>query len=214
MFNLTDSDLNKSILGCGDGPASFNAELSKRGGRIISIDPLYQFGADELRSRICQAYDAIMSQVEKYKDRYVWKSIPSIRALSPWRALGQIRMEAMNTFIADYEKGKSEGRYIPGSLPALSFRNKQFDIALCSHYLFLYSEQVDLDQHIASIKELCRVAAEVRIYPLLSLEGELSPHLDEVVAALPGWGLVCSKVNVAYQFQKGATHMLVVTSSL
>ncbi len=27
MFNLNKSDLGKKILGCGDGPASFNYEL-------------------------------------------------------------------------------------------------------------------------------------------------------------------------------------------
>lgn len=37
MFSLSDSDLGKKILGCGDGPACFNSELSKVGGKIISI---------------------------------------------------------------------------------------------------------------------------------------------------------------------------------
>jgi hypothetical protein len=34
MFSLSESDLDKIILGCGDGPACFNAELSKIGGNI------------------------------------------------------------------------------------------------------------------------------------------------------------------------------------
>ncbi len=28
MFNLSEVDLNSKILGCGDGPASFNAEMT------------------------------------------------------------------------------------------------------------------------------------------------------------------------------------------
>lgn len=36
MFALTDEDLRKNILGCGDGPADFNAEITKRGGKIVS----------------------------------------------------------------------------------------------------------------------------------------------------------------------------------
>jgi hypothetical protein len=28
MFTLSDADLNSRILGCGDGPASFNAEMT------------------------------------------------------------------------------------------------------------------------------------------------------------------------------------------
>jgi hypothetical protein len=31
MFALSEEDLSKRILGCGDGPASFNAELTRRG---------------------------------------------------------------------------------------------------------------------------------------------------------------------------------------
>lgn len=206
IFSLTKVDLKKSILGCGDGPASFNAELTKRGGNVISIDPTYRFTAEELQSRIAQVYDEIMPQMLINKDMYIWESIPSVEAL------GEIRMCAMNEFIADFEVGKELGRYFHESLPNLSFKDKQFDLALCSHYLFLYSEHVNLELHIASIKELCRVAKEVRIYPLLSLDGEISPHLNEVISTLSEEGLTCSLVGVGYQFQKGATQMLVVKS--
>ena len=43
MFALSKHDLEKRILGCGDGPASFNATHFRHGGKIISADPLYQF---------------------------------------------------------------------------------------------------------------------------------------------------------------------------
>ena len=36
--------------GCADGPASFNAELSGRGGRVVSCDPLYRFDAAQIRA--------------------------------------------------------------------------------------------------------------------------------------------------------------------
>jgi len=39
MFSLTEEDLAGRILGCGDGPASFNCELTRRGGMIVSLDP-------------------------------------------------------------------------------------------------------------------------------------------------------------------------------
>lgn len=44
MFELSEQDLNKRILGCGDGPASFNAEATKRGSKVISCDPVYRSG--------------------------------------------------------------------------------------------------------------------------------------------------------------------------
>jgi len=206
IFSLTTGDLKKSILGCGDGPASFNAELTRRGGNVVSIDPTYKFTAEELQSRISQVYDEIMPQMQLNKDMYIWESIPSVEAL------GEIRMKAMNGFISDFEEGKESGRYFYESLPSLTFKDKQFDLALCSHYLFLYSEHVGLDQHIASIKELCRIAKEVRIYPLLSLDGEVSPHLNKVISALSEVDLTSSLVGVGYQFQKEATQMLVVKS--
>lgn len=206
IFSLTEADLNKSILGCGDGPASFNAELTAHGGNVVSIDPTYEFDAAALKIRISQVYDEIMSKMHINKDKYLWETIPSVDAL------GEIRMNAMNTFMSDYDKGKKSGRYLNESLPKLSFNNNQFDIALCSHYLFLYSAHVNLEQHIESIIELSRVAKEVRIYPLLSLNGEKSPHLKAVISALNNLKLTTSVVEVKYQFQKGATQMLVVKS--
>jgi len=206
MFSLTDSDLQKSILGCGDGPASFNAELTARGGNVISIDPVYQFDAASLKSRIEEAYDEVMPQMEANKDQYIWDSIPSVEAL------GETRMAAMEHFILDYEKGKATGRYRDESLPKLHFGDDQFDLALSSHYLFLYSEHVSLEEHIASIKELCRVALEVRIYPLLALNGAISPHLQKVIHILEESGFIPSLENVDCQFQRGATQMLVIKS--
>ncbi len=206
IFSLSEADLGKSILGCGDGPASFNSELTSQGGNVISIDPTYCFNTQQLQNRISEAYEEVMPQMHTNKEKYIWESIPSVEEL------GTIRISAMEKFVADYEKGKKEGRYIEESLPNLAFADKQFDLALCSHYLFLYSEKVSLNEHIQSLIELCRVAKEVRVYPLLSLNGELSPHLGSVMSELSKLGLSVSLANVAYQFQKGATQMLVVKS--
>lgn len=48
MFNLTDSEINKRIISFGDGPASFNCEMTQKNKSVISIDPIYQFSADAL----------------------------------------------------------------------------------------------------------------------------------------------------------------------
>ena len=163
MFSLSADDLRKKILGCADGPASFNAELTCIGGNVISVDPIYRFDARQIRARIEEAYPQIMQQVSMKMGDYVWKQLRSVEEL------GQVRMNAMQTFLADYEHGKASGRYIDASLPVLPFASAEFDLALCSHYLFLYSEQVDQELHILSMQELCRVAGEVRVYPLLSI---------------------------------------------
>ena len=205
MFSLSAEDLQKSLLGCGDGPASFNAELSQQGGQVVSCDPIYAFSDEEIQSRIDAVYNEILQQVALNKSAYIWKSISSTEEL------GKIRMRAMSLFLKDFNTGQQQGRYIQASLPVLPFQDKQFDLALCSHYLFLYSQHVDLTTHIASLKELVRVAKEVRIYPLLSLDGKLSPHINGVISALTEIGVVSECVDVNYEFQKGANQMLVLT---
>ena len=49
MFDLTNVDLETQILGCGDGPASFNAEMKALGHTVVSVDPIYQFSADQIK---------------------------------------------------------------------------------------------------------------------------------------------------------------------
>ena len=205
MFNLTNTDLQQNILGCGDGPAAFNKEFTQRGGQIISIDPIYEFSASQIKNRINDVYDEVLSQVENNKTDFVWKNIKSVDEL------GQVRMQAMNDFLADYDGGKQQGRYLSASLPTLDFVDQQFDLALCSHFLFLYSEHFSLAQHVESVLELCRVAKEVRIYPLVTLAGETSPHLDVVIKKLNQHNIKTQLQQVDYQFQQGATKMLVAS---
>ncbi len=179
MFCLSELDFSKQILGCGDGPACFNAEWSRIGGSVISVDPIYEFNVAEIRSRIDEVYPQIIDQVSKNKNDFVWKNIVNVDEL------GKVRMDAMTIFLNDYEEGRKSGRYIAASLPRLPFEDNAFDLALCSHYLFLYSEHVSQEQHLLSMKELCRVASEVRVYPLLSMGNNIkSSHLEPVISAL------------------------------
>jgi hypothetical protein len=204
MFSLSSNDLSKKILGCGDGPASFNAELTQKGGNVVSVDPVYRFSANQIQSRIEEVYSQVIEQVSKNKDDYVWENMPNIEAL------GRARMDAMRIFLADYEMAKNSGRYLNDSLPVLPFNDGEFELALCSHYLFLYSDHVNQEQHTLSMQELCRVAKEVRVYPLLSISSnQESPHLGPVTAELAANGIGVDLVDVGYEFQKGATKMLV-----
>ena len=145
MFTLTEADLGCKILGCGDGPASFNAELSQRGGNIISIDPIYIFDVDQIKIRIAETYEEVMAQTRENKDQFIWETIRSVEDL------GRIRMTAMETFLEDFDAGKQEGRYIDGELPSLPFDEAQFDIALSSHFLFLYGTHLSAEFHLQSL---------------------------------------------------------------
>jgi len=206
MFGLSEDDLKKRVLGCGDGPASFNAEGTKRGSQITSCDPVYQFEAKEIRRRIDEVYPDIMAKMRQEVDSYIWDSRGNVEEL------GKVRMKAMSKLLYDFDLGCRQGRYITASLPSLPFPDSNFDLALCSHYLFLYSDHVDEAAHLASMRELCRVASEVRVFPVISLNGDVSKHLGSVMTALSADGIDVSLQAVSYRFQKGATEMLVAKS--
>src|SRR3712207_1736049 len=65
MFDLTKDDLSRSIIGCGDGPASFNAEASRRGTHVISCDPLYRFEKPQIEERIAATFEQITEQTRR-----------------------------------------------------------------------------------------------------------------------------------------------------
>lgn len=205
MFALTNAELKLGILGCGDGPAGFNAELTRRGGRVISADPIYAYDAAQIKSRILATYETVMAQTRQNKDNFVWETISSVEEL------GRVRMSAMDGFLSDYESGKSAGRYITGELPSLPFASDGFDMALCSHFLFLYSEHLSAEFHLQALQEMLRVARQVRVFPLLTLAGTRSPHLDFVMQQLARQGLHVEIRRVSYEFQRGGNEMLLIS---
>jgi hypothetical protein len=204
MFTLTDADLCGRILGCGDGPASFNSEMTRRGGQVVSFDPIYQFPRDDLQRRIDETCETVMAQVLENQAEFVWDMIPSPEALRT------MRVTAMRDFLADFDKGKHEGRYRVGELPIVPFENQTFDLALCSHFLFLYSDQFSAEFHRVAILEMCRVAEEVRIFPLLKLGSRPSQHVPSVVSALREADYDVSVEPVNYEFQRGGNQMMCV----
>lgn len=202
MFSLSENDLNTKILGCGDGPASFNAEMTALNHSVVSIDPIYQFSAEQIEQRVRATYELVISQVKQNPKNYIWKNFQDAEEL------GKARLLAMEKFLLDYELGKVAGRYLPKSLPSLEFLNNHFELCVCSHLLFLYSDQLSLDFHIASIHELVRIAPEVRIFPLLKLDGKLSPYLEPVMEELSSKGYNVQVQSVTYEFQRGGNQML------
>lgn len=206
MFALTNADLEGRILGCGDGPASFNVEATGRGSRVISCDPLYRFDAGQIRQRIDETSAEVLEQARINAHEFVWdEAIPDVEALK------RVRMSAMGAFLDDYELGRRDGRYLDAELPAMPFAERSFDLALCSHFLFLYSRQHGAAFHIQSLRELGRVAREVRVFPLLALGGEPSTHVGPVRAALEADGCVVTIERVPYEFQRGGNEMMRVT---
>ena len=202
MFDLSAADLCRRILGCGDGPASFNAELTALGGDVVSIDPLYAFPGPAIERRVEETFEVVMGEVRRNPDDFVWTHVRSIDEL------GRRRMGAMRRFIRDYPAGIDQGRYVDASLPELPFPDRSFDLGLSSHFLFLYGDQLDLAFHLAALREMLRVAAEVRVFPLLQIGGAPSPHLPAAVEAMRSEGVEATVEPVPYEFQRGGNRML------
>jgi hypothetical protein len=61
MFGLSHGDRSGRILGCGDGPASFNAEATAAGFDVVSVDPIYAASGDEIRRQVEAASEKIIA---------------------------------------------------------------------------------------------------------------------------------------------------------
>jgi hypothetical protein len=205
MFDLTEQDLRKTILSVADGPASFNVEGTKLGYRIKSIDPLYNFTSEQIRTRFYEVVDNIIEQIESTPGDWVWTYHGSPSELR------QNRERTISLFCDDYEGGKERGRYEVGELPKLDYQDCEYELGLCSHFLFLYSDHFDEEFHLNSIVEMLRVCQEVRIFPLLTLMLQPSPHLETIVKYLKKEGYNCEIGKVAYELQRGGNEMLKIT---
>jgi len=197
MFALSSRDLSGRILGCGDGPASFNAEATAAGHAVVSCDPIYAFTAAQIERRVYDCYPAMIAQVKAKRDNYLWDFFRDPDHLVEYR------LAAMRGFLADYGVGRDEGRYIAAALPRLPFADRAFDVTLCSHFLFLYSHHFDLEFHRGAIEEMLRVAREVRIFPLLDLDCRPSAHVASIFDHFTGAGYRVEIAPVPYEFQRG-----------
>jgi len=205
MFCLTEDDLHKSILGCGDGPANFNSTMHKNGFKAVSCDPIYRFTRDQLQRKIDETFDVVMEQTGSHLDKFRWDTIRSLEEL------GATRMKAMSDFLADYDDGKENGRYVYAELPRLPFDDRSFDLILSAHLMFFYSDNLTLDFHLTSFKEMCRVGKEIRIFPLLTVNGDRSEYITSVTDCVRDLGWNAEEKKVDYEFQINGNTMLVLT---
>ena len=143
-----------------------------------------------------------LKQTRENRDDFVWKEFASIEAL------GWARLRAMARFLRDYPTGRESGRYLAAELPQLPFEHGSFQLALCSHFLFLYSDQLSERFHLDSVVELCRVADEVRIFPLVDLGNAPSRHVDAIIRAVKQLGRTAQIERVEYEFQRGGNQMM------
>ncbi len=203
MFRLSEEDMSKKIAGFGDGPACFNCEMTEQSGDVTSFDIIYQFSQSDIEKRIEEVRVEVMRQMRKNADNYVWKNIKNFDDLE------NTRMSAMRKFLSDYEKGKSEGRYVFHELPnKLPYADGYFDIGLSSHFLLMYTS-LGYDFHIASMTEMLRVCKEIRIFPIVDLDANGTDLIENVIGYFQK-NYRTEIVKTEYEFQKGDNKLLII----
>lgn len=202
MFDLSDSDMKARLLEYGCGPSAVNAELMDRSHSIVSCDPLFNLDKDTLRTKVSLVFADMVSQVLKHQELFDFSRYGSAKFLV------DERQEGINKFFSDYNKGKAENRYLGVSEYALPFSDFTFDFALSAHYLFADLDEQDVHFHIQVIRELARVAKEVRIFPLIDRYNQPSPFLGPVLLALQQDNYGIEVREVAYHLQPSGNAML------
>ena len=97
------------------------------------------------------------------------------------------------------------------TLPSLPFKDDEFDLLLSAHFLFMYADRLDYQFHLETVNELLRVTKkEIRIFPLVDLEGKRYEHLGKFISNIIDKGCSVEEVKVPYEFQANANSMLVI----
>ncbi len=201
MFDLTDDDLQKSFVTCASGFDTFNAEMTQLGHRVVSCARNYNLSVDEMQALVKKNLARMEHHLESNQEQYLFDPKMSFADVKQrWLAVAE-------RFVADYAAGQKAERYRPDVLPKLGFADNEFDFCLCSHFLFSHSE-LSLAAHIAFIKEMARVAKEVRVFPLSNSFGEISSLLGPVMLALQQEQYGTEIMQVSYEFQRGSNAMM------
>jgi hypothetical protein len=204
MFSLSKEELEgKKILDCPAGACSFTAVGNKQDLDVTAADIAYYHSEKDLHNKGLQDIEHAMELMEKAQSNYIWDYFKDIEGLR------KHRLSALENCANDMRE--SSERYIPVALPSLPFRDGEYDILLSAHFLFMYADRLDYQFHIKSLNELLRVTKEeIRIFPLVDLEGKRYEHLDELISYLADNGCTVEEVKVPYEFQANASSMLII----
>ena len=206
MFGLTAADLAGRVLDCPGGAAGFTATALARGHDVTAVDPAYAGGPAALAALAERAADEARrghAYLLDHAQDYVWTFFAD-----PGDHLER-RLAAVEVFAAGV--AARPDRYVAGALPDLPFTDAAFDLALCSHLLFTYADRLDAAWHLDALVEMLRVAAEVRVFPLVShVDGRAFDHLDALRDDLAARGIASQVRGVPYELQRDGDQVLVL----
>jgi SAM-dependent methyltransferase len=204
FFALDPARLPRRGLDCSAGTSGFVAEASGRRCEAVAVDPAYRQLQTELAGIAQDGMAGAATIVAANPDRFTFDWYGSPERL---RALRTAALEAFVTHRRD-----SPGRYLAAELPRLPFADGSFDLAVCSHLLFTWAKVLGEAWHEAALRELARVAREVRVFPLVHQgSGEPVAFLGALRDRLStAAGLDARVAPVPFEFKVGAHEMLVV----
>lgn len=186
MFDLQQSDLeNGTVLDVAAGGSSFTAEANARGYSAYAVDPRYGAGIEAWIKEAAQEIDTSTAKLAKIKENFDWSYYGSLDNHRAGREASIVR------FAAHVQGGAETEHYVYGLLPKLPFADDQFSLVLCSHFMFLYANQFGPDFHIKAVLELmriCKPGGQIRIYPLISLNWEPYPELEQLLETISANG--------------------------
>jgi len=203
IFGLDESTLAKGpVLDCPAGASSFAAEAVESGFDVAACDVLYDLPVEELVRKGNSDILHVFDEFDRVSRLYTWSYYKDKEEV-----VG-LRRHALERFASGFAEGREKGRYVSGALPNLPFPDKSFSLVLSGHLLFLYGDRLDQEFHRKSLLELARVGSEVRIFPLVGLDSKTYPYLHEMIAFLRSKGIEAEIIDVDFEFQSGATHIL------
>jgi hypothetical protein len=172
MYALEESDLaGIRVLDCPGGPDALVAGGLGRGLDIHAVDPQYVDEPDVLEARGRE--EIIDTMVQFPQDpAQAWDQKKADE-------FQRLKLLALESFMVAFREHPD--RFIAGSLPDLPFDEDSFDLVLSGNFLFAYAslergglmttEEFGLDFHLQAVRELVRIASEVRIFPSFALTG-------------------------------------------
>jgi hypothetical protein len=190
------------ILDCPAGSCSFVTEAHNREITAVGADKMYDRSPAAL-SKCCAAdIETAMDALDGVGDLYIWDFYDDVPELRTYRE------RAASRFLVDYVHNGD--RYVYADLPATPFADHAFDLVLSAHFLFLYDDRLSEEFHRETIRELCRISGQLRVFPLHGFDADQSEIVDPLVGDLESEGYTTDIREVPFEFQCGANEMLVV----
>ncbi|MBD2846031.1 methyltransferase domain-containing protein [Paenibacillus sp. IB182496] len=204
MFDLRRADVSGlEVLDVAAGASSFVADAAAMGAQSVAVDPRYRMEQDRIYTEAKQEIETSTAKLARLTDRFNWSFYGNLARHR------QMRLANLKRF--DAHRRCAPEHYVDGQLPELPFPDQAFSLVLCSHFLFLYGEQLDFQFHERAIGELmrvCRTGGRVLIYPLVTLHFRQYDRLQALCTRLQSHrAYVCLK-PARLPFIPGSTHYL------